>query len=98
MEIKLRQHPPHPSFGDLSVENPKQIVTFEVLKESMLQKKKESDIHNKVRIGHSVEILRICICGGYFAGVQAKYVYWEMGWSPLSPHNDATISDNFVYS
>lgn len=22
------------------------------------------------------------VCGGYFAGVQAKYVYWEMG-SPI---------------
>lgn len=39
------------------------------------------------------------VCGGYFAGggVQAKYVYWEMGRSPLTPHNDLTISDNFVY-
>lgn len=37
------------------------------------------------------------VCGGYFAGVQAIYVYWEMGRSPLTPHNDLTISDNFVY-
>lgn len=44
MEIKLRQHPPHPSFGDLGVENPKQIVTFEVFKESMLPKKKKNPI------------------------------------------------------